>query len=180
MRFGFEPRKASSGRGFNAWNFTEDVRRALARAREESQRLRHEYVGTEHLLLGLLKDGANVAVQILQELGVDRAQVRAGIEGTVKPGKGSPPGPDLPYTSRAKKSLELAMTEARDRNDSYVGAEHLLLGVLREEKGIAAQILVSLGVTRERVAAAMRGDATTSFEIRIDFLLFVFKFDKYS
>lgn len=170
MRFGFEPKRSREGRsrGFNAYNFTEDVRRALAGAREESFRLRHEYVGTEHILLGLLRDGANPAVRILQELRVDRAQVRAGIETVVKPGKAAPPGPDLPYTSRAKKVLELAMTEARELNDAFVGAEHLLLGLLREEKGIAAQILASSGVTRERVLAAMRGEASTAFAIQID------------
>lgn len=170
MLFGFEPKRSREGRsrGFNHYNFTEDVRQALARARQESMRLRHEYVGTEHILLGLLHDGSSPAVQILRELRVDRAQVRAGIEGVVKPGLAAPPGPDLPYTSRAKKVLEFSMTEAREARASSVGAEHLLLGVLREEKGIAARVLASSGVTRERVIAAMRGETTTAYEVRID------------
>ena len=136
------------------YNFTEDVRAALARAREESARLRHEYVGTEHILLGLLRDD-NIAVQVIESFAVDLDSLADRVDAIVKKGAGHPTGPDLPYTSRAKKVLELTMEEARDLSHSYVGPEHLLLGLLREEKGIAAQLLVNAGITldaaRERV-----------------------------
>jgi ATP-dependent Clp protease ATP-binding subunit ClpC len=123
-------------------------------AREEAARLHHEYVGTEHILLGLIREGEGVAAAVLTNLSVDLEEVQQKIEETVKKGKASSaPGPDLPYTSRAKKVLELAMTEARELNHSYVGTEHLLLGLLREEKGIAAQVLTDAGVTLEQSRA---------------------------
>src|SRR5262245_14191786 len=131
----------------NGYNFTERVRKVLAMAREEAARLHHEYVGTEHILLGLIREGEGVAAAVLQSLHVDLQDVQERIEEQVKKGKATQAtGPDLPYTSRAKKVLELAMTEARDLNHSYVGTEHLLLGLLREEKGIAAQVLTDAGV----------------------------------
>src|SRR6266571_4715334 len=102
------PSWREAGGEMNGYNFTDRVRKVLQMAREEAARLHHEYVGTEHILLGLIREGEAVAA-----------------------------GPDLPYTSRAKKVLELAMSEARELNHSYVGTEHLLLGLLREEKGIA-------------------------------------------
>ena len=129
------------------YNFTERVRKVLALASEEARLLKHEYVGTEHILLGLIREGDGVATAVLRNLAVDLAEVRRTIEGLVKRGKAAPPmGPDLPYTSRAKKVLELAMAEARGLNHAYVGTEHLLLGLLAEEKGIAAQVLGALGV----------------------------------
>ena len=131
----------------NGYNFTERVRRVLQMAREEAQRLHHEYVGTEHILLGLIREGEGVAAAVLQNLNVDLDEVQQKIEETVKKGKAvQATGPDLPYTSRAKKVLELSMSEARELNHSYVGTEHLLLGLLREEKGIAAQVLTESGV----------------------------------
>ncbi len=131
----------------NGYNFTERVRKVLAMAREEAARLHHEYVGTEHILLGLIREGEGVAAAVLQNLSVDLDDVQQKIEETVKKGKAAQTtGPDLPYTSRAKKVLELAMSEARELNHSYVGTEHLLLGLLREEKGIAAQVLTDTGV----------------------------------
>ena len=131
----------------NGYNFTERVRRVLQMAREEAQRLHHEYVGTEHILLGLIREGEGVAAAVLQNLNVDLDEVQQKIEETVKKGKAvQATGPDLPYTSRAKKVLELSMSEARELNHSYVGTEHLLLGLLREEKGIAAQVLTEAGV----------------------------------
>src|SRR5687767_5869845 len=131
----------------NGYNFTERVRKVLQMAREEAQRLHHEYVGTEHILLGLIREGEGVAAAVLQNLNVDLDEVQQKIEETVKKGKAvTATGPDLPYTSRAKKVLELAMSEARELNHSYVGTEHLLLGLLREEKGIAAQVLTEAGV----------------------------------
>ncbi|MEP6495203.1 MAG: ATP-dependent Clp protease ATP-binding subunit [bacterium] len=138
----------------NGYNFTERVRKVLAMAREEAARLHHEYVGTEHILLGLIREGEGVAATVLQNLSVELDDVQQKIEETVKKGKaGQTTGPDLPYTSRAKKVLELAMSEARELNHSYVGTEHLLLGLLREEKGIAAQVLTDAGVNLDAARA---------------------------
>jgi ATP-dependent Clp protease ATP-binding subunit ClpC len=138
----------------NGYNFTDRVRKVLQMAREEAARLHHEYVGTEHILLGLIREGEGVAAAVLTNLNVDLEDIQQKIEETVKKGKAAPtPGPDLPYTSRAKKVLELAMTEARELNHSYVGTEHLLLGLLREEKGIAAQVLTDAGVNLEQSRA---------------------------
>jgi ATP-dependent Clp protease ATP-binding subunit ClpC len=138
----------------NGYNFTERVRKVLAMAREEAARLHHEYVGTEHILLGLIREGEGVAAAVLQNLSIDLDEIQQKIEETVKKGKAAQTtGPDLPYTSRAKKVLELAMSEARELTHSYVGTEHLLLGLLREEKGIAAQVLTDSGVNLEAARA---------------------------
>ena len=134
----------------HGYNFTERVRKVLRFAREEAERLHHGYVGTEHILLGLIREGEGVSATVLENLGGDVDAMRATIQEVVKPGKTEEVGPDLPYTSRAKKVLELAMTEARELNHSYVGTEHLLLGLLREKKGIAAQVLVDGGITLEK------------------------------
>jgi len=135
------------------YNFTDRVRKVLAMAREEAIRLQHDYVGTEHILLGLIREGEGVAAAVLMNLNVDLEQVHERIEESVRKGKATIALGELPYTSRAKKVLEYAMAEARDLNHSYVGTEHLLLGLLREEKGIAAQVLNSLGVTLEDARA---------------------------
>jgi ATP-dependent Clp protease ATP-binding subunit ClpA len=138
----------------NGYNFTERVRRVLALAREESANLRHEYVGTEHILLGLIREGEGVGATVLQNLNVDLDDLRFGIEQIVKRGdRWRTTGPDLPYTSRAKKVLELSMSEARKLNHAYVGTEHLLLGLIAEQKGIAAKILADWGVTLDTAAA---------------------------
>jgi ATP-dependent Clp protease ATP-binding subunit ClpA len=129
------------------YNFTERVRKALALAREEAAGLRHEYIGTEHILLGIIHEGEGVAATILVNLSVELDNLRYRVESYVKKGTRSTVGPDLPYTSRAKKVLELAMSEAREVNHTYVGTEHLLLGLLREKKGAAALILNDVGVT---------------------------------
>jgi ATP-dependent Clp protease ATP-binding subunit ClpC len=131
------------------YNFTDRVRKVLAMAREEAIRLQHDYVGTEHILLGLIREGEGVAAAVLTNLSVDLDQIHERVEESVRKGKATIALGELPYTSRAKKVLEFAMAEARDFNHSYVGTEHLLLGLLREEKGIAAQVLNSLGVTLE-------------------------------
>jgi ATP-dependent Clp protease ATP-binding subunit ClpC len=130
-------------------NFTDRVRKVLTMAREEAIRLQHDYVGTEHLLLALIREGEGVAAAVLTNLNVDLEQIHERVEESVRKGKATIAQGDLPYTSRAKKVLEFAMAEARDFNHSYIGTEHLLLGLLREEKGIAAQVLNSLGVTLE-------------------------------
>jgi len=138
----------------NGYNFTERTRKVLGMAREEASRLRHEYVGTEHILLGLIREGDGVAATVLQNLNIDLDDMAFMVEQTVRKGPlGTSTGPDLPYTSRAKKVLELSMSNARDLNHSYVGTEHLLLGLLAEQKGIAAQVLTDRGVTLDTACA---------------------------
>jgi len=138
----------------NGYNFTERVRKVLAMARQESANLRHEYVGTEHILLGLIDEGEGVAATALQNLHVDLDDLKYRIETMVKKGAaGRTTGPDLPYTSRAKKVLELSMLHARNLNHKYVGTEHLLLGLIAEQKGIAAQVLNDQGVTLDMAIA---------------------------
>ena len=125
----------------NGYNFSDRVRKVLQMAREEAARLHHEYVGTEHILLGIIREGEGVAAAVLTNLNVDLEEIHQNIEAIVKKGKAAAAaGPDLPYTSRAKKVLEFAMSEARELNHAYVGTEHLLLGVLRGEEGIGAQV----------------------------------------
>lgn len=152
-----------SGGIVNGYNFTEHVRKVLALARDESNRLRHEYIGTEHLLLGLITYSDGIGIAALRNLGVDLGDIRRKIEETVKVGKADNlVGVDLPYTSRSKKVMELSMVEARNLAHDHVGTEHLLLGILREEKGIAAQILTYAGVTEGAARAEVRrllGDA---------------------
>jgi len=135
------------------YNFTDRVRKVLAMAREEAIRLQHDYVGTEHILLGLIREGEGVAAAVLTNLNVDLDEVHDRVEDSVRKGKATIALGELPYTSRAKKVLEFAMTEAREFNHSYVGTEHLLLGLLREEKGIAAQVLNDLGIMLEDARA---------------------------
>ncbi|MFI5230683.1 MAG: Clp protease N-terminal domain-containing protein, partial [Gemmatimonadales bacterium] len=147
----------------NGYNFTERVRKVLSMAREEAGRLHHEYVGTEHLLLGMLREGEGVGVTVLQNAGIDVDRLASKLEASVKHGETARSAPDLPYTSRAKKVLELAMDEARGLNHSYVGTEHLLLGLVREGDGVAAKVLSSLNVELTKVRSAVefiigRGD----------------------
>jgi len=138
----------------HGYNFTEHVRKVLANARNEAARLHHEYVGTEHILLAIARTNDGVASAVLDALSVNRDEIIAQLEDTVKPGRGTEDvGPDLPYTSRAKKTLELAMAEARSLSHGYVGTEHLLLGLIAEEKAIAAQVLREHGATLERARA---------------------------
>lgn len=140
----------------NGYNFTMRVRKVLAYAREEAARLQHEYVGTEHELLGLLREGDGIAISIIENLNAKPDAVRDRIEAEVVRGQRGPTGPDLPYTSRAKKVLEYAMSESRAANHEYVGTEHLLLGLLREEKGMAAMALNTCGITLDAARAEMR------------------------
>ena len=136
------------------YSFTEDLRKVLATAREEAIQLRHEYVGTEHILLAYTTPAESAAAQLLQRAGARPDEVRATIQQAIRPGLGATgTHQDLPYTSRAKKILELAMSETRERKHNYVGIENLLLGVIREEKGIAAQVLAQHGVTADAVRA---------------------------
>jgi ATP-dependent Clp protease ATP-binding subunit ClpC len=128
------------------YNFTDRVRKVLAMAREEAIRLQHDYVGTEHILLGLIREGDGVAAAVLANLATDLDDLQRLIEDNVRHGKSASTIGELPYTSRAKKVLEYAMAEARELNHSYVGTEHLLLGLLREEKGLASKVLTELGI----------------------------------
>jgi len=138
----------------NGHNFTERVRKILAMSRESAATFHHEYVSTEHILHGLLREGEGVAAAVLQNLGADLEELKARLEGCFKPGNpAAAPVPDLPYTSRGKKVLELAMAEARDFSHSYVGSEHLLIALLREEHGIAAKVLAEAKLTADGLRA---------------------------
>jgi ATP-dependent Clp protease ATP-binding subunit ClpC len=130
-------------------NFTDRVRKVLSLAREEATRLRHDYVGTEHILLGLIREGEGVAAAILTNLNVELQSLKERIESRVDRGKSQMTAEEVPYTTRAKKVLEFSVAEARNLKHSYVGTEHLLLGLLREEKGLAAQVLGEMGVSIE-------------------------------
>jgi ATP-dependent Clp protease ATP-binding subunit ClpC len=130
-------------------NFTDRVRKVLSLAREEATRLRHDYVGTEHILLGLIREGEGVAAAILTNLNVELQALKERIESRVDRGKSQMTAEEVPYTTRAKKVLEFSVAEARNLKHSYVGTEHLLLGLLREEKGLAAQVLGEMGVSIE-------------------------------
>jgi ATP-dependent Clp protease ATP-binding subunit ClpC len=130
--------------------FTERARRVLTLAQEEAQRFNHNYIGTEHLLLGLVREGDGVAAKVLNNLGVELSKVRSAVEFIIGRGEKSISG-DIGLTPRAKKVIELAVEEARRLNHSYIGTEHLLLGLVREGEGIAFGVLESLGVSLERV-----------------------------
>ena len=130
--------------------FTERARRVLALAQEEAQRFNHNYIGTEHLLLGLIREGEGVAAKVLANLGVDLNRVRSAVEHII--GRGDRPVVgEVGLTPRSKKVIELAVNEARRLNHHYIGTEHLLLGLIREGEGIAAGVLESLGINLERV-----------------------------
>ena len=132
--------------------FTERARRVLTLAQEEAQRFNHNYIGTEHLLLGLVREGDGVAAKVLANLGVELSKVRSAVEFIIGRGDHAITG-DIGLTPRAKKVIELAVDEARRLNHHYIGTEHVLLGLVREGEGIAASVLESLGVNLERVRA---------------------------
>ncbi|MBI3291227.1 MAG: ATP-dependent Clp protease ATP-binding subunit [Elusimicrobia bacterium] len=139
--------------------FTERAQRVILIAQEEAKRLNHDYVGTEHILLGLIALGEGVAAQVLANLGVDLRRVRAEIEKIVGTGDNVMLLGEIPFTPRAKKVLELAVEEAQNMGHSHVGTEHLLLGLIREEEGVAAQVLENLGgrldLVREEVISLL-------------------------
>src|SRR3954451_13131639 len=130
--------------------FTERARRVLTLAQEEAQRFNHNYIGTEHLLLGLVREGDGVAAKVLSNLGVELNKVRSAVEFIIGRGDRASSG-EIGLTPRAKRVIELAVDEARRLNHSYIGTEHLLLGLVREGEGIAAGVLESLGVNLEKV-----------------------------
>ncbi len=131
--------------------FTDRARKVMALANQEAQRLNHEYIGTEHILLGLVKEGSGVGATVLKQLDVDLRKVRMEVEKLVKSGPDMVTMGKLPQTPRAKKVIEYAIEEARNLGHNYVGTEHLLLGLLREQDGVAAQVLVNLGLKLEEV-----------------------------
>ncbi|MBP5232906.1 MAG: NDP-hexose 4-ketoreductase, partial [Planctomycetes bacterium] len=134
--------------------FTDRARKVINLAKQEAERLGHEFIGTEHILLGLVKEGSGVAANVLEMLNVDLEKVRMEVEKFVAPsGDTTTHSNSLPFTPKAKKVLELAMEEARNLEHNYIGTEHLLLGLLREHEGMAAQVLLNLNVRLEDVRA---------------------------
>src|SRR5205823_6188917 len=131
--------------------FTERVRKVIYLAREEAARLQHDYIGTEHLLLGVIREGEGIAATVLNNLGVDLDHSRQAVENMVSSSGGTMTIGEIPFTPRAKRVLELAVDEARSLGHNYVGTEHLLLGLIREGEGVAAKVLLELGVDRKRV-----------------------------
>ena len=131
--------------------FTDRARKVMQLANQEAQRFNHEYVGTEHVLLGLIKEGSGVAANVLRNLDVDLRKIRNEVEKIVQAGPEMVTMGKLPQTPRAKKVIEYAIEEARNLNHNYVGTEHLLLGLLREQEGVAAQVLMNLNLKLEEV-----------------------------
>jgi len=130
--------------------FTDGARRAVVFAQQEARELNHSYIGTEHLLLGLMRDTDSVAAQALRELGIGQDVVREQVTEIIGRGQGAPAG-HIPFTPRAKKALELSLRESLQLSHGYIGAEHILLGLVREGEGVAAHVLVKLGASLSRV-----------------------------
>jgi ATP-dependent Clp protease ATP-binding subunit ClpA len=139
--------------------FSDRARRVVVLSQEEARLLNHDYIGTEHILLGLIHEGDGVAAKALESLGIGLEAVRHQVEEIIGQG-GSPPGEQIPFTPRAKKVLELSLREAIQLGHNYIGTEHILLGLLREGEGVACQVLVKLGAdlpkTRARVLQLMQ------------------------
>ena len=129
--------------------FTDRARKVMQLANQEAQRFNHEYIGTEHILLGLVKEGSGVAANVLKNLDVDLRKIRIEVEKIVQAGPDMVTMGKLPQTPRAKKVIEYAMDEARNLNHNYVGTEHLLLGLLREQEGDMNQALVNYTASLE-------------------------------
>jgi ATP-dependent Clp protease ATP-binding subunit ClpA len=130
--------------------FTDRARRVVVLAQEEARMLNHNYIGTEHILLGLIHEGGGVAAKALKSLGITLETVRQQVEEIIGRGQQAPPG-HIPFTPRAEKVLKLALREALQLGHSYIGTEHILLGLIREGEGVAAQALVGLGADLNRV-----------------------------
>ena len=142
--------------------FTDRARRTVVLAQEEARLLQHNYIGTEHLLLGLIHEGEGVAAKALESLGIGLEAVRQQVEEIIGRGQYASSG-HIPFTPRAKKVLELGLREAIQLGHNYIGTEHILLGLIREGDGVAAQVLVRLGAdlnrTRQRVIEVLHGHA---------------------
>jgi len=145
-------------------NFTPRAQQVLALARKEADRFNHNFVGTEHLLLGLIALGQGVAVNVLQKMGLDLLTVRDEVEKQVGTGPDQKLISSIPYTPRVKKVLALASTEAKRLNHTYIGTEHILLGLLREGDGVAARVLKNLDVAIEQVRIQILQELDPNFE----------------
>ncbi|HTJ72423.1 MAG TPA: Clp protease N-terminal domain-containing protein, partial [Actinospica sp.] len=130
--------------------FTDRARRVVVLAQEEARMLNHNYIGTEHILLGLIHEGEGVAAKALESLNISLEAVRQQVEEIIGQGQQAPSG-HIPFTPRAKKVLELSLREALQLGHNYIGTEHILLGLIREGEGVAAQVLVKLGADLNRV-----------------------------
>jgi ATP-dependent Clp protease ATP-binding subunit ClpC len=130
--------------------FTDEARRVVVLAQEEARMLGHHYIGTEHILLGLIHEGEGVAAKALESLNISLEAVRQQIKEIIGQGQDAPPG-EIPFTPRAKKVLELSFREALQLGHNYIGTEHILLGLIREGEGVAAQVLQKLGAQLNRV-----------------------------
>ncbi|MBL7157298.1 MAG: ATP-dependent Clp protease ATP-binding subunit [Candidatus Omnitrophica bacterium] len=131
--------------------FTERARKVILLAKEEAKRFNHDYIGTEHILLGLVREGEGVAAAVLASLGLSADKIRFEVEKLVQPGPATIVSGDIPFTPKAKKVIELAMEEARNLGHNYIGTEHLLLGLIREGEGVASQVLMNLGLELDKV-----------------------------
>jgi ATP-dependent Clp protease ATP-binding subunit ClpC len=142
--------------------FTERARRVVVLAQEEARMLNHNYIGTEHILLGLIREGEGVAAKALESLGISLEAVRQQVKEIIGRGQEAPSG-HIPFTPRAKKVLELSLREANGLGHNYIGTEHILLGLIREGSGVAAQVLVKLGAdlnrARQQVVQLLHGRA---------------------
>src|SRR5204863_5602163 len=145
-------------------NFTPRAQQVLALARKEADRFNHNFVGTEHLLLGLIKLGQGVAVNVLQKLGLDLDTVRMEVEKQVGTGPDQKMIGNIPYTPRVKKVLALAAKEAKNLNHTYVGTEHILLGLLCEGDGVAARVLANLGINIEKTREEILRELDPNFD----------------
>jgi len=134
--------------------FTDTARRVVVLAQEEARMLDHDYIGTEHILLGLIHEGEGVAAEALRTVGIGLDAVRGQVEKIIGRGQAAPSG-HIPFTPRAKKVLELALREALQLGHNYIGTEHILLGLVREGEGVAAQVLQKLGADLNRVRQAV-------------------------
>lgn len=149
---------------FGRW--TDRARKVMALANQEAQRFNHEYIGTEHILLGLIKEGSGTGAMIIKKLGVDRRKIFLEIEKLVKSGPETVTMGKLPQTPRAKKVIEFAIEEARNLNHDFIGTEHLLLGLMREQDGVAAHVLMNLSLRLEDLREEVLNEASKAADNR--------------
>lgn len=159
--------------------FTDRARKVMQLANQEAQRFKHEYIGTEHILLGLVQEGSGVAANVLKNLDIDLLKVRLEVEKILQTGPDMLTMGKMPQTPRAKKVIEYAIDEARSLNFAYFGTEHVLLGLIREQEGVAAQVLTNLGLRLDDVREEILNllgldkngvirDSTVSYELLQD------------
>jgi ATP-dependent Clp protease ATP-binding subunit ClpC len=145
--------------------FTDRARRVVVLAQEEARMLNHNYIGTEHILLGLIHEGEGVAAKALESLNISLEAVRQQVEEIIGQGQAAPTG-HIPFTPRAKKVLELSLREALQLGHNYIGTEHILLGLIREGEGVAAQVLQKLGADLKRVRRTVIQELSGSPAVR--------------